>query len=71
MKAWKTIAAAILTQTVRCNSSEACSVCMGDPAADMTRGMIVGVAALLVVTAAVLGGLGYFFIRVAGRSRTN
>ena len=47
---------------------EACTVCMGDPEAPMTRGMIAGIAVLLAITAAVLAGFASFFICLARRA---
>ena len=52
-----------------CAHAAACSVCVGDPSADMTRGMIVGIFSLFVVILSVLGSFGYFFIRIMLRTR--
>ena len=49
--------------------AHACAVCLGDPGADMTKGMIVGIYALLGVVTMVLAGFAYFFIRVSCRAR--
>ena len=52
--------------------SLACTVCMGDPEAPMTKGMIAGVGVLLIVTACVLASFGSFFIYLMKRaSRIN
>jgi len=48
--------------------SSACTVCMGDPEAPMTRGMIAGVGLLLGVTFAVLGCFGAFVVYLSRRS---
>jgi hypothetical protein len=48
--------------------SSACSVCMGDPEAPMTRGMIAGVGLLLGVTFTVLACFGAFLVYLARRS---
>jgi hypothetical protein len=52
--------------------SQACTVCMGDPEAPMTKGMIAGIGVLLLVTACVLASFGSFFIYLMKRaSRMN
>ena len=47
---------------------DACSVCMGDPEAPMTRGMFAGIGVLLAVTACVLASFGAFFIYLMRRA---
>jgi hypothetical protein len=47
----------------------ACAVCYGAPGAAQTRGMNLGIATMLGVTGAVLGGLGGMFFCFARRSR--
>ena len=48
----------------------ACPVCFGNPNSSQTRGVQAGIAALLIVTVAVLGSVaGFFFIYLRRRIR--
>jgi hypothetical protein len=49
-------------------TTEACSVCFGDPDSDLTKGLNAGVLALLVVVTIVLSGFAAFFVFVAKRA---
>jgi hypothetical protein len=49
----------------------ACSVCFGNPDSDLTRGMNMGVLALLVILLAVLGSVAAFMVFLARRASTH
>ena len=46
----------------------ACAVCFGQSDADITKGLVWGVAALLMIVASVLAGITAFFVQAARRS---
>jgi len=51
-------------------ASQACAVCYGDPDSTMSKGLVWGISALLVVVVMVLGGIASFFVYIAKKSPT-
>ena len=49
-------------------ASHACSVCYGDPDSGMSKGLVWGISAMLVVVVSVLAGVSTFFVYVAKKS---
>lgn len=49
-------------------TTQACSVCFGDPDSDLTKGLNAGVLALLIVVGTVLSGFAAFFLFIAKRA---
>lgn len=59
------VAVALLSAT----AAQACSVCVGNPEAPMSRGMQVGIAVMIGVTTLVLAAFATFFVGLARRAR--
>jgi hypothetical protein len=49
-------------------TTQACSVCFGDPDSDLAKGLNAGVLALLIVVGTVLSGFAAFFVFIAKRA---
>ena len=47
----------------------ACSVCFGDPASFMSKGVVAGVVALLAVVVVVLGAIAFIAVSWSGRAK--
>ncbi len=66
--AWS-VALAGLVSLVLPRTSEACTICFGDPSSPMAMGTSWGILFLLCVTFGMLGAFGYFFLYLVRRSR--
>jgi hypothetical protein len=63
------IAVVTLTLLAIASPALACPVCFGNPNSSMTKGTQAGIFALLLVTVAMLGAFGGFFIYLRRRIR--